>query len=70
MRKLGAVGSQGFAGGKVCQEGPLKGCKEKNQPPVEHSTVLQISRVRWESAVYWESQSVSSLGGLVEIPLS
>ena len=49
MRKLGAVGSQGFAGGKVCQEGPLKGCKEKNQPPVEHSTVLQISRVRWES---------------------
>ena len=49
MRKLGAVGSQGLAGGKGCQDGPLKGCKEKNQPPVEHSTVLQISRVRWES---------------------
>lgn len=49
MRKLRAVCSQGFAGGKVLQEGPLKGCKEKKQPPAEHSTALQISRVGWES---------------------
>ena len=49
MRKLRAVCSQGFAGGKVLQEGPLKGCKEKNQQPVKHSTALQISRVGWES---------------------
>lgn len=33
----------------MLQEGPLKGCKEKNQLPVKHSTALQISWVGWES---------------------